>query len=86
LPNISTIVQKQHKFLSRTRENLTNKTPSATGPIVSLIPIHNHQTAASLLSLPLSGVLISAHINKIDDHRNGESHTQHTSKQKGKLV
>jgi len=67
--------------LSRTRENLTNKTPLATGPIVSPIPVHDHQAAASLLSLPLPRVLTSAHINKIDDHRKGEKPThKHTSK------
>jgi len=53
---------------------------------VSPILVHDHQAAVSLWSLPLSGVLTSAHINKIDDHRNAENHTQHTSKQKGKLV
>jgi len=45
-----------------------------------------HQAATSLPSLPLPGVLTSAHINKVDDHRNREDHTQHTSKQQGKLV
>jgi len=40
---------------------------STVGPI----PDHNHQAATSLLSLLLPGVLTSAHINKIDDHRKG---------------
>jgi len=37
---------------------------------------------ASLSTLSLPGVLTSAHINKVDDHRNRENHTQHTSKQR----
>jgi len=54
---------------------ITNKAPSAMGPTVDPIPIHNHQAEASLLSLPLPGVFTSAHINKIDDHRKGKQHT-----------
>ena len=50
---------------------ITNETPSVMGPTVGPISVHNHQAAASLLSLPLLGVLTSAHINKIDDHRKG---------------
>jgi len=38
------------------------------------------------LSLPLSGVLTSAHINRIDDHRKGVNHTQTYKQAKGKLV
>jgi len=49
-------------------------------------PTKIHQAAASLPSLPLPGILTSAHINEIDYHRNRENHTQHTSKRKGKLV
>jgi len=56
------------------------------GAIVGPIPVHNHQVAASLLSLPLPRVLTSAHINKIDDHRKGGKTTHnHTNKRKGKL-
>ena len=42
-----------------------------------------HQTAASLLSLPLLGVLTSAHINKVDGHRKGGNHTQSYKQAKG---
>jgi len=45
-----------------------------------------HQTVASLLLLPLSKVLTSAHINKVDDHRKGGNHTQSYKQAKGKLV
>jgi len=46
------------------------------GPTMGPIPVHNHQAATSLLSLPLPGVLTSAHINKIDDHhKGGKPHT-----------
>ncbi|QCE00228.1 Protein kinase [Vigna unguiculata] len=64
---------------------ITNKTPSAMGSIVDPIPVHNHQAVAFLLSLPLLGVLTSAHINKIDDHRKGgKPHTTiQTSERKG---
>jgi len=66
------------------KKNLTNKIPLAASSIVSAIPVHNHQAAASLLSLPLPGVLTSAHINRIDDHRKGKKPThKHISKQKG---
>jgi len=50
------------------------------------MPVHNHQAAASLLSLPLPGAPRSTHINKIDDHRNGGNHTQSYKQAKGKLV
>jgi len=63
------------------------KVPSAMGSIVSPIPVHNHQAATSLLSLPLSRVLTSAHINNIDDHRKGgKPHTIIQTSEKGKLV
>jgi len=43
----------------------------------------NHQAVASLLSLPLPGVLTSAHINKVDDHRKGGNHKQSYKQAKG---
>jgi len=53
---------------------------------VSPTPVHRHQAATSLLSLPLPGVLTSDHINRIDDHRKGVNHTQSYKQGKGKLV
>ena len=62
---------------------ITNETPSAMGPTTGPISVHNHQVAASLLSLSLSGVLTFDHINKIDDHRKEENHTQSYKPAKG---
>jgi len=45
-----------------------------------------HQTATSLLLLPLLEVLTYAHINKVDDHRKGANHTQSYKQTKGKLM
>jgi len=53
------------------------------GSIASPILVHDHQVTTSLWSLLLSGILTSAHTNKIDDHRNGENHTQTYKQVKG---
>jgi len=47
-----------------------------------------HQDVAFPSPLPLPGALPSAHINKIDDHRNRRRTTYKTTKQanRGKLV
>jgi len=56
------------------------------GSTVSPIPIHDHQAAASPLSLRSPRVPISAHTKKFDDHCKKENHTRiQTQARKGKL-
>jgi len=73
--------RQQHEFLYR-KINLDNKTSSAEGSIVSLIPVHNHQVVASPLPLPLPGVLTSAQMELMIIAKE-ENHTQPYKQAKG---
>jgi len=82
------MAKTKYRVSSSAREITTTTTlHKLWAPKVSLIDVQGfHQTTTSLLSLPLSEVLKSAHINGVDDHRKGGNHTQSYKQAKGKVV
>jgi len=59
------IIQNSTRSCPRQEKHRLIKTSLVVGSIASPILVHDHQATTSLWSLPLPGVLTSAHINKL---------------------